>query len=267
MKIGTFQVSGNDKRANTFLSGVITAGYSETGWRFRGTAEEILAVAGALRKMKDLPEGSRIRHGRLEYIVSEQIPENPPKCDIYMPGHAWAAAASKFAEVALGWEESPFDFNTCGYLPQKLKWDLGVEVQSKLFVNWYERRILAESEHYVVASEAESVYLIPKYGPISGNREEILIGDFYNNPVAALIDQTEQWVITIGYGLILYHLHEPFQEYQYHTATEQWFELHRDPDDGWWLQAVYQRYGEVYLVYGSDIYRLEPATQSITKCR
>jgi len=36
--------------------------------------------------------------------------------------------ASKFIEVATGWEESPLDFNDCGYLYPRLDTDLGVEL-------------------------------------------------------------------------------------------------------------------------------------------
>jgi hypothetical protein len=36
--------------------------------------------------------------------------------------------ASKFIEVATGWEESPLDFNDCGYLNPRLDTGLGVEL-------------------------------------------------------------------------------------------------------------------------------------------
>ena len=47
---------------------------------------------------------------------------------IAMPADAWNIMASKFIEVAIGWEESPLDFNDCGYLYPRLDTDLGVEL-------------------------------------------------------------------------------------------------------------------------------------------
>ncbi len=66
------------------------------------------------------------------------------------------------------------------------------------------------------------------------------IGDFYGDPSAAIIDWHEKWCITVGCGLVLYWLREPFPDYQYNTKTPQWSELHRDPPDVWWIETVYQ---------------------------
>ena len=46
---------------------------------------------------------------------------------VALPPFAWNIAASKFAEVATGWEETPFDFSSCGCLWPPPKPDIGVE--------------------------------------------------------------------------------------------------------------------------------------------
>jgi hypothetical protein len=56
---------------------------------------------------------------------------NQPSQDehrIALPADAWNIMASKFMEVAYGLEDSPFDFNDCGYLTPRLKRDLGIEM-------------------------------------------------------------------------------------------------------------------------------------------
>ena len=45
-----------------------------------------------------------------------------------LPPHAWNIVASKFAEVATGWEKSPFYFSECGFLSPPPEPDVGVEL-------------------------------------------------------------------------------------------------------------------------------------------
>jgi hypothetical protein len=58
---------------------------------------------------------------------------------------------------------------------------------------------------------------------------EIVIGDFYGDPKAAIIDLNERWCLQVGAGLILYWLRDPFLRYAYHCPSEQWWETHRSP--------------------------------------
>jgi hypothetical protein len=55
---------------------------------------------------------------------------------IALPPNAWNILASKFAEVATGWEESPFDFGDCGYLHPRPEPDLGVELVGEPEKDW-----------------------------------------------------------------------------------------------------------------------------------
>ncbi|MBQ5331825.1 MAG: hypothetical protein J6K92_00990 [Oscillospiraceae bacterium] len=94
-------------------------------------------------------------------------------------------------------------------------------------------KILAESRNYTVISEFESVYL----KKIDGTK--ILIGDFYGDPIGALIDRDERFVIMYGCGLIMYYLRPPFEEYSYSSETDQWYEFGRD-EPVRWIENVVQ---------------------------
>ncbi|MDO1451984.1 hypothetical protein Q0590_37290 [Rhodocytophaga aerolata] len=100
----------------------------EDKFRFRGTADQIQQLSVELRKIKNLSNGEKCRLGKLTLIVSDEVPDFNAKSTIQLPKHAWNIMASKFSEVAYNWEESPFDFNTCGYLQPRLEIDLGVEL-------------------------------------------------------------------------------------------------------------------------------------------
>ncbi len=95
-------------------------------------------------------------------------------------------------------------------------------------------RVLARSEHYAVSHEFEVVFLDRPSGP------RVVIGDFYGDPIAAVIDCRERWVAAVGCGIILYRLREPFTPYEYDKKTKQWWEALRGPEDVWWIKAVYQ---------------------------
>jgi hypothetical protein len=94
--------------------------------------------------------------------------------------------------------------------------------------------ILARSSHYTVSHEYEVVLLDRPSGPA------VVIGDFYGDPVAAIIDAEENWAIVVGCGILLYRLREPFTPYEYDKRCDQWWEAHRSPPDVWWIECVYQ---------------------------
>jgi hypothetical protein len=96
------------------------------------------------------------------------------------------------------------------------------------------KRILARSDNYIVSHRYETVVLERPA------RLPVVIGDHYGDPVAAVIDWDEKWCITVGCGLVLYWLREPFWDYEYHRNTSQWYELHRYPPEEWWIETIYQ---------------------------
>ena len=94
------------------------------GLRIRGTAAQIIEVSNQIRKLRELPIGCFAQLDVFELTVADR-PSSFNK-RIAMPADAWNIMASKFIEVATGWEESPLDFNDCGYLYPRLDTDLGV---------------------------------------------------------------------------------------------------------------------------------------------
>jgi len=44
----------------------------------------------------------------------------------------------------------------------------------------------------------------------------------------------------VGAGLIVYFLEEPFKSYAPGESCKQWYELLRDRDNVWYVEAVYQ---------------------------
>ncbi len=93
--------------------------------------------------------------------------------------------------------------------------------------------ILAESNNFVVMNDYEVVSLHFK-----NSTREISIGDFYGDPRAAALSPDESFCIMVGCGLIIYYLHEPFEEYRYNASTKQWKELFREQDKIWWIEHV-----------------------------
>lgn len=96
--------------------------------------------------------------------------------------------------------------------------------------------VLAASNNYVVVKTDEEVRLIFK----NQSRPSIVIGDFYGDAEAAVIDVNQKFVATVGCGLIVYFLEEPFTEYQYDTKTLQWVEYGREKEQTLWLRNVRQ---------------------------
>ncbi len=100
----------------------------EGKFRFKGTADQIQELSIELKKIQSLRNGEKCHLGKLTLIVSDKIPDFISKSTIQLPKQAWTVMASKFSEVAHNWEKSPFDFNDCGYLSQRLAIDLGIEL-------------------------------------------------------------------------------------------------------------------------------------------
>lgn len=95
---------------------------------------------------------------------------------------------------------------------------------------------LAESEHYKVMSEWESVELHFK----NSERRPAQIGDFYGDPAGAFISRTEKYIVMFGCGIIIYRIQEPFTDYNYNTPNLQYAEFHRYPGDIWWVESAYE---------------------------
>lgn len=66
--------------------------------------------------------------------------------------------------------------------------------------------LLAESKHYIVYSEYETVIL-----QIKESQRKIQIGDFYGDPQMAVISEDETFCVMCGCGVILYYLREPLK--------------------------------------------------------
>ena len=89
--------------------------------------------------------------------------------------------------------------------------------------------ILFESEHYFVYRDFEDASLYQK----PDSKYITSVGDFYGEPEDAYIDPQEKICITIGCGIILYYLKEPFEDYMYDRNTSQWIEAGREGDIEW----------------------------------
>jgi hypothetical protein len=98
------------------------------GPRFKGPAFAIRQLASSLRDLRDAPLGLVCSVGQVELYVSDKVDNPHGKGRVVLPRKAWNILASKFVEVATGWEESPFDFGDCGYLHPAPLLDLGVEL-------------------------------------------------------------------------------------------------------------------------------------------
>lgn len=98
------------------------------GARFKGPAGPLCELADQLRSLRDAPAGYMCSVGSVTLCVTEFVPQVDPQSPVSMPARAWNILASKFIEVATGWEDSPFDFGDCGYLSPPPNPDLGVEL-------------------------------------------------------------------------------------------------------------------------------------------
>lgn len=93
--------------------------------------------------------------------------------------------------------------------------------------------ILTESQKYIITSEYETVFLT-----IKENGRIVTIGDFYGDVEKVVISDDERFCVMGGCGLIIYYLHEPYQEYCYNTTTTQWKELYRENGGVWWIDDI-----------------------------
>jgi hypothetical protein len=127
----------------------------------------------------------------------------------------------------------------------------------------YPHTVLARSKRYVVSHVFEVVFL----REIGGR--ELVIGDFYGDPEAAIIDSQERWVVMVGCGIILYRLDGAFFPYEYGLKINQWWEDYRNPPDIWWIDSVEQwsRYHVRFHVDShsdkAGIYELDVRTLSV----
>ena len=109
--------------------------------------------------------------------------------------------------------------------------------------------LLAESKHYIVYSEYETVIL-----QIKESQRKIQIGDFYGDPQMAVISEDETFCVMCGCGVILYYLREPFKEYEYHIQTEQWKEWGRNEKEIWIesIECIHNKTVEFVTEYGQN---------------
>jgi len=96
--------------------------------------------------------------------------------------------------------------------------------------------IIAESKNYVIKGTYETATLVRK----SDGSEITSVGDFYGNPADGIIDLNERYCVTVGCGVIVYKLREPFEDYMYNTITDQWYEFGRGPENIEWIEEVKQ---------------------------
>lgn len=97
-------------------------------------------------------------------------------------------------------------------------------------------KLLAQSQHYAITSKYETVFLT------GSDEQEIIVGNFYGDPKAAVIDWNEQWCVVVGAGIVGYYLQEDFQTYTHSTVTNRGFAFFQGSSAStWWIEAVYQR--------------------------
>jgi hypothetical protein len=127
---------------------------------------------------------------------------------------------------------------------------------------------LAESKNFVIMNEYEKVFLVFK----NSNRK-ICIGDFYGDPQDAIISNNECFCVMVGCGLIIYYLHEPFEEYRYNVSTNQWEELFRENGKTWWIEDVKNVDESTILISVEEVdnenggrYKLNVNSFELTRC-
>lgn len=94
---------------------------------FKGAANQIDQLAFEIQQLSTLKNDQKVILGDYSFVISDIAPTLPKRGIIQLPNHAWNIMASKFSKVANNWEDSPFDFNDCGYIKPKLDFDIGVE--------------------------------------------------------------------------------------------------------------------------------------------
>ena len=80
---------------------------------------------------------------------------------------------------------------------------------------------------------------------VNGYERPVLIGDFYGDPEAGIIDDKERFCVIVGCGGIIYYLCNPYEEYSYDYDSGQWVEFGRDPENIKWFTGVRQIDGDI----------------------
>jgi len=93
--------------------------------------------------------------------------------------------------------------------------------------------ILAESNHYMIVNEYETVTLIVKQ-----SQKRVVIGDFYGDPDIGIISEDETICAMCGCGVIVYFIKEPFIEWKYHASNSQWIECGREIGEEIWVDSI-----------------------------
>ena len=97
-------------------------------------------------------------------------------------------------------------------------------------------KLLAESENYYIIGSYEEVQLYRK----SDDKYLASVGHFYGDAEAVIIDKNEKYCVSVGCGVIVYRLKEPFKGYMYDRKTDQWYEFGRGPENIDWIKDVNQ---------------------------
>ena len=108
--------------------------------------------------------------------------------------------------------------------------------------------ILAKSEDYSVKRQCEEAQLIFNFQ----ERRSICVGDHYGDVQCASISPNQRWCVTCGAGIIIYHLIEPFQSYEYDQQTTQWYEYGRDPNETDYIERILSINDEEVAVVNFD---------------
>ncbi|WP_332855377.1 hypothetical protein [Duganella sp. S19_KUP01_CR8] len=93
---------------------------------------------------------------------------------------------------------------------------------------------LATSKNFRISHEYETVWLF------RDSHSRVVIGDFYGDPIVAIIDAEERWCAVGGCGLIVYLLDAPFKPYEYDQCSSQYLEAGRTKQDQWWVESIEQ---------------------------
>ena len=99
-----------------------------------------------------------------------------------------------------------------------------------------EKQYLAESKNYYIKGYYEDANLHRKFD----DKLICCVGSFYGETEDAVIDKNEKFCVTVGCGVIVYRLKEPFRGYSYDKITDQWYEFGRGPENIYWAMKVRQ---------------------------
>jgi hypothetical protein len=132
------------------------------------------------------------------------------------------------------------------------------------------RHILAESPRYLVYHLYETAYLHFK----GAARTDIAIGCFYGDPQTGYMAPDETYCVLGGCGLLLYYLREPFDDYNHHPTSANWWEWGQEADNIYWIESIYSPddpTAEIRFVVDpydearGGVYQLDLADRVVTK--